>query len=171
MTRWISPMRCGQGRSRWRGAAAVLLAAAAAGCATSPPMQPSPPPFEVGERVEAFAGEPVTWGGMIVEARNLPAHSEIELIAFPLDREGRPISRELDLGRFVAVEAGFLDPALYAPGRFVTLTGRVTGERRGQVRNAPYVWPEVDIERLQLWRPGFEADRGPRFSIGIGIGF
>lgn len=156
-----------------RNAITLLLSAALAGCASAPriAIEPSPAPTEVGIDIQRFRDVPVSWAGMIVETRNFERHSEIETIAFPLDRSGRPIPTARDLGRFVAVEAGFLDPQLFAPGRFVTVTGRVTGERRGKIREAAYVWPEVDVEQLQLWREDLHAER-PRvtFSIGVGIG-
>ena len=149
-------------------AAATLLAA----CASTPPLPVvagSPPPLAIAADVDAYLERGATWGGMIVETRNYERHSEIEVLAFPLDRRLQPDPRAADLGRFVLLRAGFLDPQVYAPGRFLTATGRISGDRRGQLRTAPYVWPELDADALHLWPRDFRHPR-TRFSVSIGIG-
>jgi outer membrane lipoprotein len=148
--------------------AAVLLT----GCQTTPPLRAvvdSPAPFVVAEASGAHVDREVTWGGMVIETRSYARHSEIEVLAFPLDRQLQPQPQAADLGRFVLLRAGFVDPQIFAPGRFVTATGRVTGDRRGHIRQAAYVWPELDAAELHLWSRDFRQPRSS-FSIGIGIG-
>ncbi len=150
--------------------AAALTAVLLAGCASGPAATASVPPFEVADAIERHLDQPVAWGGMVVETRNFDRYSEIELIAFPLDRHGRPLPHQRDLGRFILLRAGFLDPQIYAPGRFLTAHGRITGDRRGRIREAAYVWPELDADAIDLWPADFRARQGNvRFSIGIGI--
>jgi outer membrane lipoprotein len=148
----------------------LLLAA----CAGKPvfegvPADVAPQPYRVAERPEQWLERPVLWGGMILDVRNFEAHSEIELLAFPLDRRQAPVPSAADQGRFIALLAGFADPATLPEGRFVTLTGRITGERSGTLHTRRYVWPEVDVDRLHLWERDFSAPKA-RFSVGIGIG-
>ena len=149
----------------------VLLAA----CAAKPPFpgvtgSPAPQPYRVVAGTDGqWQDREVLWGGMILEVRNFERHSEVELLAFPLDPSQRPVPHAADQGRFIALLSGFADPASLPEGRFVTLTGRITGERRGLLHTREYTWPEVDVGQLHLWEPGFAEPR-TRFSVGIGVG-
>jgi outer membrane lipoprotein len=147
--------------------AATLLLGACAGTPTAPPGVP--PPHAVAQAIDTHVDRPVRWGGMVIETGNFERHSEIEVLAFPLDRHGRPQPAARDLGRLVVLRAGFLDPQVFAPGRFVTVDGRVTGDRRGRFGEASYVWPEVDAADIELWPVDFRR-APPRVSFGIGIG-
>jgi outer membrane lipoprotein len=154
-----------------RNALIVVLATAAAtaGCATTPLDRTMPPPNQTVADIGLHLGREVTWGGLVVETTNFERYSEIEVLAFPLDRRSRPRPGQLDEGRFVVLRHGFLDPGIYAPGRFITVTGRINGDRRGHLRQAPYVWPELDATEILLWPTDFQ--RPPvRFSIGVGVG-
>ena len=155
--------------------AALLCATLLAGCATAPPF-PAPPelrapaPYRALEQFDRWIDAEVFWGGMIIEVRNFARHTEVEILAFPLDRKQRPMPSAPDQGRFVAILAGFADPATLPQGRFVTRTGRITGDRRGSLRGREYTWPEVDVAQLHLWRRDFRtADQ--RWSIGVGVAF
>ena len=153
-----------------RAVVSLLSLSLLAGCAgLLPAVAPSPAPLQVAADIGGFVDRPVRWGGMIVDTRSFAHHTEIELIAFPLDRRGAPVPHARDLGRFIALEAGFLDPALYAPGRFVTVDGRITGDRRGQLRGVDYIWPELDADRIELLPADFRARR-PRLSFSVGFG-
>jgi outer membrane lipoprotein len=149
----------------------TLLTACAllAGCATVPPVALSPPPNVVAGALDAYLDSDVTWGGMVIETVNFDRHSEIEVLAFPLDRHGHPQPDALDLGRFVVVRAGFLDPHVFAPGRLVTASGRVTGDRQGHLRQVPYRWPELDARQLELWTVD-RRQTAPRFTFSLGVG-
>jgi len=154
-----------------RGALHLLCAGLLLGCVAAPlPAPSSPAPLQVAADVDAFVDRPVRWGGMIVDTRSFAHHTEIELIAFPLDRRGEPVPHARDLGRFIVLESGFLDPAIHAPGRFLLVDGRITGDRRGELRGVDYVWPEVDADRVELLPADFRARR-PRVSVSVGIGF
>lgn len=153
---------------------ALAAALAVAGCATAPPLagapEASPPPHAVGADAAAHRDRDVLWGGMVIETRNFERHSEIELLAFPLDARQAPQPEAADLGRFVLLRAGFLDPGVYAPGRFLSATGRITGERHGHIREAEYRWPELDASAMHLWPRDFrERQSNVQFSIGIGV--
>jgi outer membrane lipoprotein len=147
----------------------ALIGFLLSGCAATPPVAPSPPPQAVAAALDRYLDQDVTWGGMVIETRNFEHHSEIEMLAFPLDRYRQPLPHALDLGRFVLLRAGFLDPQVFSPGRFVTATGRITGDRQGDLRGVPLVWPELDAHELELWPAGSSPSR-VRFNIGIGIG-
>ena len=153
--------------------ASVLVGLSA--CATRPAFEDAPPtrsvaPYQAARDGDAHREKTVMWGGMVVEANNFERHSEVEILAYPLDDKQRPKLEAADQGRFIALMAGFADPASLPRGRFVTLIGTVTGDRHGPVRGEDYVWPEVDVKRLHLWPRDFREPRS-RLSFGVGVGF
>lgn len=159
-----------------RTLAPLGLALALAACATVKPAFDTlpasnvPPPIEAAKNIAPFLDQPVVWGGMIIEVRNYERHSEFEILAFPLDDRQRPMLEQRDHGRFIAIVPGYVEAADWPMGRYVSLIGRVTGDRRGAVRQAEYVYPEVDVDRMHLWPRDFRKP-GPRISVGIGVGF
>ena len=152
----------------------LLLLFLLAGCATRPvfdnaPLDPAPQPYRVADDGKRWLEREVLWGGMILEVRNFERHTEIEVLAFPLEPAQRPVPTAVDQGRFIAILPGFADPATLPEGRFLTLTGRITGDRHDLLHTRPYAWPEVAVERLHLWPTDFREQR-VRFSVGIGVG-
>lgn len=158
-------------------ASAPLLGAllALSACATSPSPQRQAvdafrmdlPPHQVAT-LDPAPRERVRWGGMIVEVRNRENFSEIEVLAYPLDRKFRPVLKAPTEGRFVAVMPGYVERYDWPQGRFLTVHGTVTGTREGLIDEKLYVYPVVEVQGSQLWPAGFQ-NRGPRFSFGIGI--
>lgn len=142
----------------------------AAGCASTPLQLPDEQavvpitPVEAGDN----AGAIVMWGGPVIDVTVLDGATLLEVLAYPLNRIGRPVLQADSLGRFVAVTEALLEPLDYAPGRVVTVVGRVTdptavilgGNRRQDL-------PTVDISDQHLWRPGEGVQ--PRLSFGVGI--
>lgn len=147
----------------------LLLAA----CAAQAPFRDvsagrEPLPARVAAAPEAHRGVDVLWGGSVVDVRNYENHSEIEVLAYPLDRSQRPVREGGDQGRFVALLPGYIEAADYPPGLPVTLVGRVTGSRSGRIGEHAYVWPEVSVRDLHRWS---EDGRGrTRFHFGVGVG-
>ena len=158
---------------RLSGAGLALIAVLLSACATAPafvelPAEPAPSPYLVAEAPQQWMERPVLWGGMILEVRNYERHSEIEILAYPLDTRQRPMLEKADHGRFIALFPGYVESNDYPEGRFLSLIGRVTGERRGALRSAPYVWPEIDVNRLHLWPRDFRSRS--KWSVGVGVG-
>lgn len=153
----------------------VLTAALATltACAT-PPIQTGSParldlaPYQVAAD-HALPVEDVLWGGMVVEVRNAADHSEMEVLAYPLDRAQRPRLQAPTQGRFIARMPGYVERYDYPQGRFVTLRGKVVARREGMIDERLYVYPVVDAAQVHLWPLGFQ-NSGPRFSIGVGVG-
>jgi outer membrane lipoprotein len=45
----------------------------------------------------------------------------------------------------------FLDPAVYAAGRRMTVIGTVTGEEERKIAELPYRYPVVAADAIKLW--------------------
>lgn len=145
----------------------VLLA----GCASKPPVETGPTPADVIRSGDAN-GE-VHWGGQIVKVKNLRDRTLVEVLAFPLDGDGRPLADQPSQGRFIADKQGFLEPREYEPDRLIEVRGLLKGFTDGRVGESSYRYPVVISERLRLWDAPVTSTRsGPRItpSIGIGVG-
>ncbi len=133
-----------------------LLAAFAAGCAIGIPKDIRDPAAEgpaIGEvraDPQRFRTAAVRWGGEIVSVRNEPSASWIEVLARPLSSWGEPLDA-LGEGRFLARVDGFIDPAEYAAGRDVTVSGEVVGSERRPVGEYDYLFPVVEVRAVHLW--------------------
>lgn len=91
------------------------------------------------------------WGGEVAQVRNRTAGSEIEVVQFTLDRRSRPLPSDTSAGRFRIRMPGFIDPAIYAPGRQVTALGTFTGIEQGKVGEQTYAFPILETESVHLW--------------------
>ncbi len=151
-----------------------LLLAAGCQSTASLPTANGPTPAELSASADpTVKGRRFTWGGTIVSVKNLADRTLLEIMAYPLDRKGRPRTDERPLGRFIADRKGFLEPMNYAPGRRVTVTGPMLGYTDGRVGEAPYRYPALQADKLELWpdiREGFEQGRRPDVHLGIGAG-
>ncbi len=124
-------------------------------------------PIEALEHPEA-TGRRVIWGGQIVEVVNHAGDTELNILSYPLDHRFRPeIDRPPGI-RFVAVYAAFLDPALFAAGRFVSLVGMVGGERVIAVGSERHVAPLLAAEGIELWEESRDRGGPGRVSVTVG---
>lgn len=126
-------------------------------------------PTRAAADIGANRGHRVRWGGVIINTTNLKDSTQLEVLAYPLDRNGRPRRGENPLGRFLAVKDGYIESVDYAPGRLVTLTGPVQDTRVRKLGEADYTYPILLADELRLWenKPPREE---PRFHFGIGVG-
>jgi outer membrane lipoprotein len=116
---------------------------------------------------EGYRGTVVMWGGRILGVRNNEKETVLEILEFPLAGNDRPGAGDAG-GRFLIVHRGFLDPAVYGPGREVTVVGKVAGTQSRPIDKRDYTYPVVEDIELKLWGP---RNPGPRFHIGIGAVF
>ncbi|GMR03590.1 MAG: Slp family lipoprotein [Gammaproteobacteria bacterium] len=143
-------------RTPWLLLSALVLLA---GCAS-----PIPEPIrlapegdvqlaEVRRESQRFVGSQVRWGGSIASVRNLREATLIEVVGRRLDKRGRPREEDRSEGRFLVKVPGFLDPAVYAEGREVTVRGRIEGAVERPIGEFRYTYPVVRAERVHLWEP------------------
>lgn len=129
-------------------------------------------PAQVAQTPERFSNSDVIWGGRIVQVKVLSDHSEIELLAYPLDSSQRPKANDSGNGRFIAVMPGYVEPLDYPAGALMTVSGKLSGSRAGKVGEADYVFPLVSTAQSHVWTAA-EMNRGRnnvRFGVGVGVG-
>ncbi len=129
-------------------------------------------PAQVAQSPERYAGGEVIWGGRIVQVNNLSDHSEIELLAYPLDGSQRPKASDSGNGRFIVVLPGYAEPLDYPAGALMTVSGKLNGSRAGKVGEAGYVFPLVAATQSHVWSAD-EMNKGRNnihFGLGVGVG-
>jgi outer membrane lipoprotein len=129
---------------------AITLGLALAGCASIP----APIGGSFGARTPADPGpdgERVRWGGPIVATEPGATETCLEVLARPLGPNARPNDTDRALGRFLACRGGFIDPAVFAAGREVTVVGRVVGRAPRTLGGFSYDVPRVEAEAIHLW--------------------
>lgn len=143
-------------RMRWLGLA--LLAMLGAGCATA--AFPDEVMRSVNTRITAeelrrdpaaYKGARVILGGDILASQTRPGETEIELLTRRLRDHDSPERSDRSPGRVLLRSPEFLDPAVYAAGRRITVIGEVTGVEERKIGEVPYSYPLVAVERIRLW--------------------
>ncbi|WP_430390727.1 Slp family lipoprotein [Dyella sp. 20L07] len=153
---------------------ASLLALAA--CAPAPIYKPSPntvavAPNMVAQTPERYSNADVIWGGRIVAVRNLTDRSEVEVVGYPLDNSQRPkVDGNGGWGRFIAVMPGYVESFDYPTGALITLAGRITGNRAGNVGEASVVYPLVSVAQSHVWTAAEMQNGKSNVSFGVGLG-
>ncbi len=151
-----------------------LLLLLAGGCAQSPvaPRDAEVAPYGPAHVLsgDAPAGETVVWGGRIVAVKPLADRTELVIASYPLDRADRPRIRERAGVRFVMVDARFLEPVDWSPGRFVTVLGTIEGIEDRLTGEHLHAHPVIHAERVHLWPADpVEWRTQPVFNIGVGV--
>lgn len=151
-----------------RIACMLLLGLSLFGCASdlprdiaSPPPHGNPPLAAVRADPGRFSGTPVRWGGTIAAVENRKNDTWIDVVGRQLERDGRPIVGDRSEGRFMAKLHGFVDPAVYAKGRELTVAGTIAGELTKRIGQFPYRFVVVDVHTLHLWQPLPKYPREP----------
>ncbi|HEX4480645.1 MAG TPA: Slp family lipoprotein [Rudaea sp.] len=96
-------------------------------------------------------GTRVRWGGEIIRVDPKADTTCFEVLSRDLYSDARPNRRDGSDGRFIACGKGFYDPAVYAKGRDLTVTGQLDGTERRPVGEHEYTYARVDAEGIYLW--------------------
>ena len=175
MTPTDTPSRRARARAALGSAALLLLLVG--GCATVQPPAAAPVAdidvADVQRAPPASSEAPATvrWGGTVARVANTDAGTtELEIVARPLGRGGRPAHVDASAGRFLAEVDRFLDPEIVREGRDVTVTGTVAGLREGEIGQTDYRFPVVEVENLRFWKAPDPRDAawGPYGPYGYG---
>lgn len=154
---------------------ALALPVVIAACAPAPiyktgPSSVTATPAQVATAPQNFQGRDVVWGGTVVSVQNRADHTNIEVLAYPLDSSQRPRLNQPAIGRFVAVVPGFVEPLNFPPGSPITLRGTLDGARGGMVGDANYTFPLVHSQAMHHWTPEEMRQGHPNINFGVGVG-
>lgn len=116
----------------------------------------------------SHVGRVILLAGTIVEATNFETNTRLTLLQYPVGRRHRPRTNQPSGGRFLLLVPGYVETAIYRPGRAVSVIGEVVGQEALPLGEATYTYPVLAPKELHLWS---EGDTAPRFRFGIGVGF
>jgi outer membrane lipoprotein len=125
-------------------------------------------PQQAANNIGLVQNKTIAWGGIIVAAKNLASQTQLEVLSYPLDGNGRPDREAKAGGRFIALHSGYLELA-NAEGRFLA-DGRGQETRAGSVGESRYVYPVLAVKSLFLWPTPEEEANKPQFHFGVGVG-
>jgi len=120
---------------------------------------------ELFQHPDAYRGRIVIAGGTIADALNRNDGTYIEVVQQPLNYRGIPKYSDHSFGRFIIVHQGYLDPALFSRGRYVTVAGEVIGSRIQKLDEMDSTYPVIKSIEIKLVHP----DRGIPVYFGVGI--
>lgn len=119
---------------------------------------------------QSFQGKTVLWGGVIIASTNLKESTQLEILAYPLGSDQRPMSEDQAMGRFLAIQKGYLETTDYTQGRYITVKGTLGSTQKGRIGDSEYIYPVVNITQLHLWsKEGEYVEPRVRFGIGVMI--
>jgi len=125
---------------------------------------------QVLENPDAYRGKVVLLGGEIIKTENVPDKTVITVLQRSLGYNQKPDSEGESKGRFIVSTPDFLDPAIYRPGRKITVVGSVMGKEVRPLGELEYVYPVIEKKELHIWPVEGAPATSPRFHFGIGIG-
>ena len=113
----------------------------------------------------SYKGRLVMLGGVIASAKNAAEGTYIEVVEKPLDGRGRPMDSDISRGRFIVLEEGYLDTAIYSQGRDITVAGVVMGTTVRPLGDTDYEYLLIKSREMHLVKPR----RAPSVTFGIGV--
>jgi outer membrane lipoprotein len=123
---------------------------------------------EVSENPNSYKDTSVRWGGVVIDVENEENYSLVQVLSYPLNYSGRPQLNKPSDGRFVIKSSEFLDPAVYAKDREVTVAGTVEGDIQRMIGKKSVRLPLLSSKAIYLW-PVYQYD--PYAYRGFGYGF
>jgi outer membrane lipoprotein len=100
---------------------------------------------------QTYLNQRVILGGEVVSTMPKPDGTEIEVLGRPLRSDDAPERTDRSDGRFIIKSSQFLDPAIYAAGRRLTVIGTMTGVEERKLGDVPYQYPGIASEQIRLW--------------------
>jgi len=127
---------------------------------------------EVARNPDRYVGRYLLLGGSVVSVRSgNEKGSELEVVQHPIDERGRITTTDRSAGRFILKDDTFRDPAVYTPGKLITVVAQVEGSRAGRIGEFDYRYPVLTVHELRLWKArDYPGARGSFFSFGVGVG-
>lgn len=127
------------------------------GCASLPPAAIRDIPFveapyqTVIQNIDAYKDIPVRWGGVIIDVENEENFSLVQILYYPIDNTGYPQLSKASEGRFVVESSDFLDPAVFAKDKEITVAGKIKGDIERTIGNKTIRVPLISATAIYLW--------------------
>jgi len=118
---------------------------------------------------DKFKGKTVVLGGRIISTSVKPDETWMEVLQQPLESRQRPEDTDVSYGRFLVRFADYRDPAVYSPGRSITVAGQVLGKSIRPLGQIQYSYPALQAREAYLWKIESYAAQ-PQFTFGVGVG-
>ncbi|MEK7771676.1 MAG: Slp family lipoprotein [Pseudomonadota bacterium] len=107
--------------------------------------------YQASRDIHSYKDAPVRWGGVIIDVENEAHSSLIQVLSYPLDYSGRPQLHKPGEGRFVIKSPEFLDPAVYAKDKEITVAGVIGGDIERTVGKRMIRVPLLSATAIYLW--------------------
>ena len=140
---------CGCSLAAWRSWEWGVRMSFPIPCANKPSRQYPSPNYE--RILRPLKGRTVIVGGEILQTTNLRDGTRIEVLQRPLSDSEAPKLTETTGGRFMVLCKEYLDPAVYAQQRRITVAGQVLGTYDGKVGEADYTYPLISCEETHVF--------------------
>lgn len=149
--------------------ATSLLVVLVTGCSSVPTQISSAPAndIQLGEvkgKTDEYPEQEVRWGGEIVKVENNNEASIIQIVQYPLNHYGKPITNQSSEGRFLAITNDFIDPVVYKEGTLLTFTGQIQGESTRKVDKRDLTMPLLTVSSMYKWQPYRSVQRDPFYD-------
>lgn len=113
---------------------------------------------EVIKDPDAHKGKIVLWGGTIIDSKNLKEGTQIVVLQKDLNSWGRPKESDKSQGRFIILDPGYLDTAIYRKKREITVAGEITGQKVLPIDEIDYTYPVLFPREIHLWKEETKAE-------------
>jgi outer membrane lipoprotein len=134
---------------------ALALALAISACSTAPPASLAKDKFSATTlqmaQAQDLVDSKVRWGGNIVSISPGKGETCFNVVSYPLDSSARPVVNDQSEGRFIACASGFYDPAVYLPGREISVAGTLEKTSVENIGSYEYRFPHVRASQIFLW--------------------
>lgn len=126
---------------------------------------------EVAADPAKYTGKSVVFAGTILNVENMENVTEMEVVQEGMNSQLKPVDREKSAGRFLARFNRFMDPAIFAAGKRITIAGTITGTETRPLGKGTYRYPVIEPKEHYLWEQSDYDNTSPRIGIGIGLGY
>ncbi|MDP2901775.1 MAG: Slp family lipoprotein [Methylovulum sp.] len=144
-------------------------------CSNLPPAIQDAPLYDISysqavQNIANYRESPVRWGGMIVDVENEQDYTLVQVLYYPLNSYGRPLTDQANEGRFVIKSPEFLDPAVYAKNTAITVAGTLKGDIERTVGKKIMRLPLISTTVIYQW-PKYDPNGAYGYGGYGGFGF
>ena len=125
---------------------------------------------EVSKNPNHYKDTSVRWGGVIIDVENEESFTQVQVLSYPLNYSGRPQLSKSPEGRFLIKSSQFLDPAVYAKDREITVAGTIEGDAQRMIGKKSVSMPLLSSKAIYLW-PVYQYDPNSYRGFGYGFGY